>query len=324
MKNKLISVIVPVYNVENYLEKCLDSIINQVYKKIEIILINDGSTDLSSQICDDYQNKDNRIIVIHKSNEGPSEARNSGLNIAQGEYIAFIDSDDYIDELYLDTLFNLLINTNSDISCCSFYSENKKEHNPKIQNINAKKVISYMLQDRIVAPSACGKLFKKYIFNGLRFPKGRIFEDFFTAPLFFSKADYLVITSEQLYYYRVNQNGIMRSKFDSKYIDIIEVHNEVGIFLKSIYDDQKLLKLVYARKARFCIAILNKYVLSNFQDENSKKRLLKEIKSNYFYFFMNGTGFKEKAIGLLYLINFNLTAKIIIGLSNTLYRKEIG
>lgn len=311
MENKLISVIVPVYNVEKYLEKCLESIINQTYKKIEVILINDGSIDLSPQICDDYQKKDNRIKVIHKLNEGPSEARNTGLNVAKGEYIAFIDSDDYIDESYLNTLFKLLDNTNSDISCCSFFSNIKLKHKITIKQLNALKAISYMLQDKVVAPSAWGKLFKKEIFNNLRFPKDKIFEDFFTAPQFFSKAGKIVITSEQLYCYRVNPGGIMRSKFDSKYLDIIEMHDEVRIFIKNHYDDQNILKLVDVRKTRFCISILNKYVISNYHDESSKNKLLKEIKNNFFNYFFKGYGFKERAIGLLYIINYNLTSKII-------------
>ena len=117
----LITVIVPIYNVENYLKKCLNSIINQQYKKLEILLIDDGSTDLSGKIADEYAAKDNRIKVVHKENGGLSDARNYGLKIMTGEYVTFIDSDDYVTEDYVSFMFNLLKQTNftAPLAICS-------------------------------------------------------------------------------------------------------------------------------------------------------------------------------------------------------------
>ena len=120
MDNPLISIIIPVYNVEKYLAKCVESVINQTYKKIQIILIDDGSTDNSGKICDDFKLKDNRIEVIHKKNGGLSDARNAGLKIVKGDYIGFIDSDDYIEKDMYETLLCLLIENNADISIVSF------------------------------------------------------------------------------------------------------------------------------------------------------------------------------------------------------------
>ena len=123
----LISIIVPVYNVESYLKKCLESIINQTYKNIEIILIDDGSTDSSGKICDDYANKDKRIKVIHKQNGGVSDARNTALDICRGDYIGFIDSDDYIELDMYETLLKFLLNNNLDVAMCSSYTVKNKQ-----------------------------------------------------------------------------------------------------------------------------------------------------------------------------------------------------
>ena len=117
--NDLISVIIPIYNVEKFLSFCIDSIVNQTYKNLEIILVDDGSTDNSGKICDEYALKDNRIKVMHKQNGGVSSARNVGLNIAKGKYIGFVDSDDYVENDMFEILHNLIIKNNVDISCCN-------------------------------------------------------------------------------------------------------------------------------------------------------------------------------------------------------------
>ena len=119
MEEELISVILPIYNVEKYLEKCLKSVINQTYKNLEIILVDDGSKDNSPQICDEYAVKDKRIVVIHKSNGGLSDARNAGIEIAKGKYIALIDSDDYVEKDYVQFLYQLIKENNAEMSICS-------------------------------------------------------------------------------------------------------------------------------------------------------------------------------------------------------------
>ena len=117
---QLVSIIVPIYNVEKYIKECIDSIINQTYKNLEIILVDDGSPDCCPKICDEYSKKDKRIKVIHKENGGLSSARNAGLDVAKGEYVSFIDSDDVVDEKFIETLYNLCIENNCDISECNF------------------------------------------------------------------------------------------------------------------------------------------------------------------------------------------------------------
>ena len=135
----LVSIIVPVYNVEKYLERCLDSLINQTLKDIEIILVDDGSTDDSGNICDKYAKKDKRIKVIHKENGGLSDARNIGLSIANGRYLQFVDSDDFIHKQMIEILYNTIINNNADISICDFdkvYENTKIKYNTKEISLN--------------------------------------------------------------------------------------------------------------------------------------------------------------------------------------------
>lgn len=127
MEEKLISIIVPVYNVEKYLKECIDSVISQTYKNLEIILVDDGSTDKSGEICDEYSKKDSRIKVIHKENGGLSDARNVALDIAKGEYIGFVDSDDYVEKDMFETLYKLAEEHNTEISSISFYKTLENE-----------------------------------------------------------------------------------------------------------------------------------------------------------------------------------------------------
>lgn len=235
----MISVIVPVYNVQNYLNKCIESIISQTFKDLEIILVNDGSTDKSGEICDFYTKKDNRIKVIHKKNGGLSDARNCGLEIAQGEYIAFLDSDDWIDENLYSTLYELINRFNADIAMCNFervYEEDEiLNHSEKsmervYSNIEVLENIYTDSHDQMIV--AWNKLYKKYLFNKKRYPKGKIHEDEFLTPLLFYDSNKIVYTEEKLIYYRQNPNSIMGSKFNIKRLDKLEAIDNRIKFLK--------------------------------------------------------------------------------------------
>lgn len=311
MESLLISIIVPIYNVENYLRQCIQSIIDQTYKNIEIILIDDGSNDSCPEICDSYLTIDRRIVVIHKTNGGLSDARNAGIDISRGDFIVFVDSDDYIDSTFLSTLYKLSITNNSEITSCNFYTEKKKNTNKIIRKFHTTEAFSLMLKDKIIAPSACAKLFKRNLFEKLRFPIGKLFEDFYVAPILFSNASLITHTSEELYYYRKNPTSIMNSRFNLKYLDIINAHEEIETYIKTHDNNKHQLRLLRARKARFCISFLTKYVLSNSVENTSKEKLIKEIKSNYFHFLFIGFRLNEKLLGLFYIINYNLTVRIV-------------
>ncbi len=247
----LISIIVPVYNVESYLEKCINSIINQSYKNLEIILVNDGSKDRSGEICDFYASKDDRIKIINKSNGGLSDARNCGLEVAKGEYIAFIDSDDWVDKDLYKILYELIIKYNSDISVCSFKKavsegENLNNINDEVVYTNITALEKIYADDGVDMVVAWNKLFKKDILIGEKFPKGKIHEDVFLIPRLMYKAKSIAYTNKELIYYRVNPNSITNSEFNIKRLDYIEALESTSRFYKDNNLDELYIKSVTA------------------------------------------------------------------------------
>lgn len=223
----LFSIIVPLYNVEDYLIQCLESIINQTYKNLEIILIDDGSTDNSGKICDEYQKKDKRIKVIHKENGGVASARNIGLENVTGDYIWFVDSDDYIELNAVDTIINKMKEENLDILVIKSYCDfNGKiiERQPKFINKNISKEILYILQ----TPMPWGKIYKFCVWKDFHFKNGIIYEDLGCIPGLINNATKVGFLDKFLYYYRIRQASIMRKKqfsekIEDKYIALEEL-----------------------------------------------------------------------------------------------------
>ena len=201
--DKLISIVIPVYNVEKYIKECIESVINQTYKNLEIILVNDGSTDLSRTICEEYEKKDNRIKIIDKENGGLADARNKGLEYINGELVTFIDSDDYIKEDMIETLLNNLIKENADVSICGYYLAYNKKNDYKLEeNVNSFKYYDV---------SAWAKLYKTELFKNIKFPKGKISEDWYIMYKIFDKANSIVYDSSPKYYYRQRNSGIRKN-----------------------------------------------------------------------------------------------------------------
>lgn len=202
----VISIIVPVYNVEKYLPKCIDSILAQTFTDFELILVDDGSPDRCGEICDEYAGKDSRIVVIHKENGGQSSARNMGLDIARGEYIGFVDSDDYIAKDMYETLYNNLVNNNADISICGIYHcyingkivSNKPFMSKLVDNISALRI---MIEGIYTDVSACNKLYKRNIFDALRYPVGTTCEDLYLIADIMLKISSVYIDTTPKYYY---------------------------------------------------------------------------------------------------------------------------
>ena len=241
--DSLISIIVPVYNVEKYLEKCINSIINQTYKNLDIILINDGSTDNSGKVCDKFKSKDSRIKVIHKENGGLSDARNAGLKIANGEYIGFVDSDDYIAPDMFETLYNLTQKYNAEISIVSFYEiYNTKtigvRDSRQLQQMNKIEAIKELLLDSKIQSYAWNKLFKKNLFENLKFPTDKNFEDIATTLLLFEKANKIVLFEDPKYYYLRRDDSIVGVRNYKTYKDYLDV-----IYNKYFYLDGKYQEL---------------------------------------------------------------------------------
>ena len=208
----MISVIIPVYNVEEYLHRCIDSVLNQTYHNLELILVNDGSKDNSGKICDEYANKDSRVTVLHRKNEGSSCARNAGLDIAKGDYISFVDSDDYIDVSMLDVMLDHLIKNNLDaIEIPAKFSYEDKTYDGKLtieDPITAsKRIISY------VNFAVWRRLYTKSVVEGMRFIPGIIHQDVFYTMDMLSRVKRHGFLNSALYYYNSDNESIIRSKY---------------------------------------------------------------------------------------------------------------
>lgn len=212
---KKISIIVPIYCVEQYLNKCIESIINQTYKNIEIILVDDGSPDMCPKICDDFAQKDKRIKVIHKINGGLSSARNAGLDIAMGEYVAFVDSDDWINENYIECLYELCEREKCEIAQCGFQKVIDEDNCCQMEKRNSffftGREFSYATYNLLSwqCNLVWNKLYKKNLFNEIRFPVGRIHEDDLTTYKIIWKASRIGYISSKLYYYRQRVDSII-------------------------------------------------------------------------------------------------------------------
>ena len=205
--DSLISVVIPVYNVERYLSKCLESIYKQSYRNLEIILVDDGATDQCPKICDEYARMDKRAVVIHKKNGGLSDARNVGIQNAKGKYLVLIDSDDYVSENYIEYLYNLLIKDNVDMSICQINNtdevgipwKNQAQYQDCLVNGNEKCMYAFFTNPAIGA-EACRKLYKLELFRDIQYPVGKYHEDMYTTYLLISKCSRVSIGKEQYYY----------------------------------------------------------------------------------------------------------------------------
>lgn len=225
MEEALVSVIIPVYNVEKYLKKCVDSVLNQTYRNLDIILVDDGSTDLSGKMCDELGIDDKRVTVIHKQNGGLSDARNAGLNVARGEYYAFVDSDDYISSDMIEIMVNSARENSCEIAICNMVRFSESGESALFYHPVAQKQI-LLGENRfktLKQPSVCNKLFKASLFQNIRFPKEKYYEDTFVYHELLYRAKCVVLTGSNSYWYLERSDSIVGSpKYTSRYFDFIE------------------------------------------------------------------------------------------------------
>lgn len=218
----LISVIIPIYKVEKYLDECITSVVVQTHKNLEIILVDDGSPDNCPQICDDWAKKDDRIKVIHKKNGGLSDARNVGIEIASGDYIAFVDSDDFIKPDMLEKLFAAICRENADIAACGILScEGDRQTAWGCRDFagTSEHILAMLYNDAAYPVAAWNKLYHRSCWNDLRFPVGKTCEDAFTTYQLVHNAERIVMIPEALYCYRIRPGSIMTSTFSLKKMD---------------------------------------------------------------------------------------------------------
>lgn len=278
--NEIVSVIIPVYNVERFLKECVDTVLEQTYQNLEIILIDDGSTDDSPGICDTYALKDNRIKVIHQQNQGAAVARNTGLENATGEYIVFVDSDDFINEKMIEKLYIALKQTDSDLSICNFKytSENGKEIALKETDIKNEVLYTEEIIDKLFQNNNCGyiviwnKMYKKDLWKQIRYPVGVIYEDEAVIHHIFSKCKKVATISDELYYYRQVGGSIMHSERNEKNLDKYLALADRLMFLKSAVSKENIRKLAY----QYWYHYLDDYYYFSKRNRNSAR--LKQMK----------------------------------------------
>ena len=300
----VISAIVPVYNVEKFLNECIDSILNQTYTYFELILVDDGSTDQSGHICDQYAEKDGRIRVVHQSNQGLSAARNKALDLVTGEYITFIDSDDIVSEYYFEELLLLILKYDADISVCDIISfkdgkcfENRGE--PDAYNVvcmdNKEAVLSiYSNNKRHISVSAYGKLYRKFLFDNQRFPVGRIHEDQYIIPIVFHEAGNVVWLERALYWYREREGSITHQNFSLKRYDDIKAvdhciiyfnlcgETDLAIAAKKRKEELLAYYSLLARKNHIYFSLPKEYWMSRFTAIKTMRRHLPIEKYSYY------------------------------------------
>ena len=225
---ELITVIIPIYQVEKYLSNCVNSVLQQTYGNLEIILVDDGSIDRCPQICDEFAEKDKRIKVIHKTNGGLSDARNAGLDICKGKYITFIDSDDYVSQNYIELLYNALTSNRADVSMVDLVNvqENTSYCTDSVRgDVKAfpqKEAIIKGLNIRI-RQCSCGNLYKSECFDNLRFPVGKQYEDLAVLFRILLKTKKIVVVRAPAYKYLIRNGSIMHSNFNARQLDEIEI-----------------------------------------------------------------------------------------------------
>ena len=293
-----ISVIVPVYKVEEYLDQCIQSIIDQTYSQLEIILVDDGSPDQCPQMCDEWALRDERIKVIHKPNGGLSDARNAGLDICTGEYIAFVDSDDWIKPEMYQKLLDAAVRENADICSCSIircYINKNVNIGPKAYGVgNSEKMLDLLYSDSVFPVCAWNKLYKRYLWENFRYPVGKICEDAFTTYLLLHKAERIVQITDALYCYRIRPRSIMTSAFSYKSMDEEEAWRKNYEFIRENYP--RLYRKAYSfylQSVNVLIHRIKREQRDQFKDEyNRLRRIL--IKNLFFMVVQSTTSIKYR------------------------------
>ena len=277
-----VSVIIPVYNVEKYLPRCIKSVLDQTYQDLEIILVDDGTKDNCGIMCDEYATKDNRIRVIHKENGGLSSARNSGIEIATGDAVFFLDSDDYLSTECIEKMVCLMEENDADVSIIQmkYIPENQNAEcvEKEIENVvvmNSEQAIEESLYQKLYTCCAPAKLYKRKVIGEVRFPLGRISEDLATCHLFLNNADKIVYSNYYGYYYRQHNSSIMHI-FNPKRMDALEWAQAIEMFCKDNYPS--IISASYCRTFNVSVHLLLDLPENGMEHDNYSKILWAEIK----------------------------------------------
>lgn len=313
-----ISVIVPVYKVEHYLRKCIDSICNQTFQNLDIILVDDGSPDSCGAICEEYAKKDARVTVIHKENGGLSDARNAGSVHATGDYIIFIDSDDYIAPDMLEYLYSNMQESNADVSTCrafDVYDSEIKAPSLKEEIIvcGAEEFYSYILRGTKVCGEIWNKLFRREVVRGIEFPKGKLYEDIFFTADFVKNVKVACVGTAPKYYYVHRMDSITGKPYRKQLLDIIEGYEKTYRVVCESFPNLKEEAQCLRIWARF--VILDKILLEkNYKSIPEYKDMVSFLKSHRKAIWSNQYFQTKRKIAVLILsISTSLYRQVVVG-----------
>lgn len=312
----LVSIIVPAYNVEKYIKKCIDSILRQSYTEFELLLIDDGSTDNTSRLCDDLAQQDTRIKCFHKPNGGLSDARNYGLDRMSGKYVTFIDGDDYVSSNYIESLVNMMT-VDKDVQIAmlpiQMLSENDipdDDLNEDVQILSNIEAMKKMMLRKGISHTSCGKLFSADLWMNNRFPIGQNYEDYATTYYVFNHAKKVAYCNNRLYYYIQHSESIMHQSCSVKTLSVLDVSDSVTKYIENecpecTIEARALQTAVYLKNMQ---AILNTGIE---QYSEYQRRILAKVRENSKLLLkQKQVSKKDKIKILLLLFNKNLFLEI--------------
>lgn len=315
MEKNVISVVVPVYNVYDLLEKCVNSISEQTFSETEIILVDDGSTDKSGELCDTLAEKDERIKVIHKQNGGLSDARNVGCDAAIGDYIIFIDSDDYIEKDMLEKLYNLAIENDAEVAVCGIcdcYKDRRIPQSNEVLSFTASgtEALRLTLEGKRLPGSVCTKLIKRTVAQKLSFRVGKTYEDAFYTPDLFLSVNTVVATTESLYNYWHRSNSITTSPFSEKAMHAIEAYEYTLECVQKNCPELKDVAMFRIHWANF-VVLDRMLATENYKQIQQFKTVLTHLKRNWLAIAKMGYFTKARRISAIALkISLSLYLKL--------------
>ena len=280
-----ISVVIPVYNVADYLHYAIDSLVNQTHKNFEVLLINDGSTDNSGKLCDKYAQEYDWIRVFHKENGGLSDARNYGVLKATNEWIFFLDPDDYIEPFTFELLTLIRAKYQADLISTKVQTTNEYEkyfaeqfNLESSQRVTKEEALELMLEDKVATVSACAKLYKKQILEMRPFPIGKIYEDFFVVAEHLRLAEQIVISPVVTYHYYRRPGSIVQSQFTEKRFDFFDAGENNRIQIKQFYDGNSVEKALNFKIVQGSFHISEAAAST---DKKALKNIVKKVRSFY-------------------------------------------
>lgn len=310
--SECISIIIPCYNAEQTLKKCLDSVAHQDYSNIEIIIVDDGSTDDSVKIYEEFHHKDERIKVIKQNNSGVSKARNTGVNAATSNYICFVDSDDWVEKNYCSELYRLLIDENADISVADVIYEDesgnpafRQAFNSEVHTYRRQKALELLLEDKVIKSYPCAKLFKKDTIKNISFPEHlEAFEDYFSLFKIFDNADKVVKANQPLYHYIQFPNSLSHHLTPKRAFHFFTALMEAFHFLQSRKIDKKYENPILKNILKKSFMVLKRMIRNTNPEEMlTEKEIIRKKLMLFLQYSVFSIGI-ENYIYLRFFINF--------------------